>query len=73
MTEATKKPQPARPFKQEALLSLMQGAAIHFSNDPHGMKSALAAAKEMAEGMTAITQQWADENDARKKAKGAQE
>lgn len=72
MTEA-KKPQPARPFKQEALLAVMQGAAIHFSNDPQGMKSALAAAKEMAEGMVNITQQWANENAARQQAKGGQE
>ena len=73
MTDTTKTAKPARPFKQEALLSLMQGAAIEFANDPQGMKAALAAAKEMAERMVNITQQWANENAARQQAKGEQE
>lgn len=72
MTEA-KTNKPARPFKQEALLSLMQGAATHFAHDKEGAMQALEIGKALAERMTAITQQWANENAARQSAKGEQE
>ena len=73
MTDTTKTAKPARPFKQEALLAVMQGAAVHFAHEPEGLKAALAVAKQMAEGMVNITQQWANENAARQQAKGEQE
>ena len=73
MTDTTKTAKPARPFKQEALLAVMQGMAVHFAHDKEGALQALEVGKTLAERMTAITRQWAKENDARDAAKEKQE